>query len=114
MREGLACDRHPGMGVYYRSLGPNSRVPGPRLQVVMYDHADQVVRRLEQVRGRCTDEGFVSFFAGDPRNRPAQFLHPIVDIAPDGTQTELISDFPPGTSMSVFHELLARWVATYG
>ena len=72
MREGIACDRHPGMGRFYLCLGPGSSLPGPRLQVVIYDANDQVVRRLEQIRGACIDEGFVSFFAGDPHSRPAR------------------------------------------
>ena len=49
MREGRESTRHPGMGVFALCLGPNSPLPGERLQLVIYDHDDRIVRRLEQI-----------------------------------------------------------------
>ncbi|HEX9370264.1 MAG TPA: hypothetical protein VF897_04630 [Roseiflexaceae bacterium] len=114
MREGQEVSRHPGMGVYALCLGPNSSLPGERLRLVIYDHDDQVVRRLEQKRGRCIDEGWVSFFANDPRSRPARFLWPIVDIDAAGVETVLIADYRPDMGMEPYYRVLAEWVASYG
>jgi hypothetical protein len=88
-------------------------MPGPRVQAVVYGKDDQVVRRFEQVQGVCLDEGHVSFFGG-PKDRPARYTLPVVDIAPDGTQTTLIADFQPGSSMSIFQEAFRAWVAKHG
>ena len=114
MREGQESTRHPGMGVYALCLGPHSSLPGERLRLVIYDHDDQVVRRLEQKRGACVEEGWVSFFTNDPRNRPARFLWPLVDIAPDGAETVLMDDYRQEMGMEPYYRVLAAWVAAYG
>ena len=88
-------------------------MPGPRLRVVVYDEHDQVVRRFEQVQGRCIDEGHVSFFGG-PKDRPARVLLPLVDIAPDGTQTVLVEDFRPDSLRALMEGAFRAWVERYG
>src|SRR5437870_8874190 len=67
MREEKESTLHPGMGVYALCMGPNSPMPGERLQIVIYNQADEVVRRFEQIRGACLVEGYATFFANDPR-----------------------------------------------
>jgi len=116
VREGQESTRHPGLGVYALCLGPQSpTLPGERLQLVIYDHDDRVARRLEQKRGACLDEGWVSFFANDPRSRPAKFLWPIVDIDPaTNTETVLHPDYSTTLGMEPYYQLLAEWVAKYG
>jgi hypothetical protein len=80
---------------------------------VVYDEQDRVVRRFEQVQGACLDEGHVSFFGG-PRDRSAKFLMPLVDIAPDGTQTILVADFQPSGPRSVMENAFRAWVEQHG
>jgi len=113
MREGVPSTRHPHLGVRILSLGPHSPVPGERLQIVIYDQHDNIVRRLEQITGACVDDGYVDFF-NSPRCRPARCLHPIVDIAPDGAQTTLHPDFQDHMVATQWLPLLAAWVAQHG
>lgn len=113
MRHGEPSTRHPGMGVYIHSLGPRSPIPGERLQIVIYDETDTVVRRFEQVKGRCIDEGYVDFFGFN--NRPARYESmPLVDIDAEGNQTVLVEDFRAGDNPQIYYTALANWVGQYG
>lgn len=112
MRQGKESTRHPGMGVQVISLGPNSPMPGERLQIAIYDENHVIQRRLEQIEGRTIDPGYVDFFMG-PNCRPAIVLRPLVDIAPDGTQTELHPNFT-ADCMPQWLPLLAAWVKKHG
>jgi hypothetical protein len=49
---------------------PLSPVPGERLQVFIIDRAGRIVRRFDQIEGRCIDPGYVDFFLSHNR-RPA-------------------------------------------
>jgi hypothetical protein len=80
---------------------------------VVYDEEDRVVRRFEQDQGACLDEGYVSFFGG-PKDRPARYVMPLVDIAPDGAQTVLVADFQPGSPRSVMESAFRSWVEQHG
>jgi len=115
MRAGFRSPKYGHRGVYFLCTGPDpgGPRPGPRLQVVIYDEQDQVVRRFEQVEGVCLDEGHVSFFGG-PKDRPARSLMPLVDIAPDGTRTVLVEDFQPGSPRSVMEGAFRGWVERHG
>lgn len=114
-RSGFRSPKHGHRGVFFLCTGPDPSGPrpGPRLQVVIYDKEDKVVRRLEQVEGECLDQGHVSFFGG-PRDRSARYRLPIVDIAPDGKQSVLIEDFQPTSPRSVLSDAVQRWVDSYG
>jgi len=114
-RVGYKSPKHGHRGVYFLCTGPDPSGPrpGPRLQVVIYDRQDNVVRRFEQVEGLLVDPGHVSFFGG-PGDRPARSLMPLVDIAPDGTQKELVLDFQPGTPRHVMETAFRAWVEKYG
>ncbi len=89
MREGKPSIRFAKLGVHNLCLGPNSPIlRGERLKIVIYDKDDNIVRRLEEIRGECIDPGYVTFFTGS-ESRAAKYNHYLVDIAPDGTQTIL-------------------------
>ncbi len=60
--QGRKSPRYGHLGLWNYSLGPNSPVPGPRLIVMILDQQGRAVRRLEQIRGNCIDEGYVDFF----------------------------------------------------
>jgi hypothetical protein len=113
MRTGEPSTRHPGLGVYVHSLGPSSPIPGERLQIVIYDQQDNIVRRFEQVRGECLDPGYVDFFLSS-RCRPAIYLWPLVDIDMEGKQTILVENFRSGMDMNIFYRALTEWVEKYG
>lgn len=110
MREGKPSKFHAHLGVWIHCLGPNSPQPGDRLKIVIYDGEDNIVRRFEQVKGAMLDGGYVDFFGG-PSNRPATYLRPLVDIAPDGTVTQLVSDCK---SQNLMLAILNDWAEQYG
>lgn len=112
---GWFSPRYGSRGVHFLCTGPDPAGPRPgdRLRVVIYDKQGSVVRRLEQTRGRCIDEGYVDFFGG-PSNRPARYEMPIVDIAPDGTETVLIPDFQPTSPRVLLDTVFSAWVAAHG
>jgi hypothetical protein len=114
MREGKESTLHPGMGVYALCMGPNSPMPGERLQIVIYNQADEVVRRFEQIRGACLVEGYATFFANDPRAQQAVFLWPLVDIDAAGVVTELHPDYGKTQGPEPYRTILAAWVAEWG
>jgi len=111
MRAGFKSPKYGHLGVYFLSTGPDPSGPrpGPRVQAVIYDDQDRVVRRFEQVEGTCLDEGYTDFW-GSPKCRPARFTLPLVDIAPDGTQSVLVPDFQPGSSRAVLSGAFQAWV----
>lgn len=113
--EGFRSPKHGHRGVYFLCTGPDPSGPrpGPRLKVVIYGKDGQVVRRLEQVQGECIDGGHVSFFGG-PGDRSARYRLPVVDVAPDGTQTVLVQDFQPGAPRSVLESAFRGWVESHG
>ena len=112
MRQGKPSPKYGHLGVYFHSTGPTGPVPGERLQAVIYDHEDRIVRRFEQIRGRCIDDGHVDFF-GSHACRPALYEMPVIDIAPDGTQTILIAHVPASASQLITPAFTA-WVAKFG
>lgn len=115
VREGFRSPKYGHLGVYFLCTGPGpgGPRPGPRVQAVIYGKDGQVVRRFEQIQGECLDEGYVSFFGG-PKDRPARYRLPVVDVAPDGTQTTLLADFQPGSPMSLFQDAFRSWVEKHG
>lgn len=114
-REGFRSPKYGHRGVYFLCTGPDPSGPrpGPRLQAVVYDENDRVVRRFEQVQGECLDEGYVSFFGGH-KDRPARYRMPLVDISPDGVQTVLAHDFQPHSPRSVIETAFRAWVEAHG
>jgi hypothetical protein len=111
---GRKSPRYGHLGMWNFSLGPNSPVPGPRLIVLILDQHGQVVRRLEQIRGNCLDEGYVDFFLSH-NCRPAAHEYPLVDIDANGQIGELLHpNFTPGTSMDIYLSILEKWASRWG
>ena len=112
--QGRKSPRYGHLGMWNYSLGPNSPIPGPRLIVLILDQHGQVVRRLEQIRGNCIDEGYVDFFLSH-NCRPAAQEYPLVDIDTNGQIGELLHpNFTPGTSMDIYLSILEKWASRWG
>jgi hypothetical protein len=101
------------LGMWNYCLGPNSPIPGERLIVLILDENRNIVRRLEQVEGRCMDEGHVDFFLG-PNCRPARHERPLLDIAPDGQAAVLHPDYRQGQGMETYLQIVKGWATRWG
>lgn len=113
-QQGNKSPRYGHLGIWNYCLGPNSPIPGPRLIVMIIDQQGTIVRRLEQIRGDCIDEGYVDFFLSH-NCRPASHEYPLVDIDAQGTIAEVLHpNFTPGISMDVYLEILKTWVGKCG
>ena len=112
--QGRKSPRYGHLGMWNYSLGPNSPVPGPRLIIMIIDQQGQIVRRLEQIRGNCIDEGYVDFFLSH-NCRPAAHEYPLVDIDANGQIAELLHpNFTPGMSMDIYLAILEKWANRWG
>lgn len=112
--QGRKSPRFGHLGMWNYCLGPNSPVPGQRLIVLILDQEGRVVRRLEQIRGSCIDEGYVDFFLSH-NCRPAVHEYPLGDIDENGQIVEVLHpNFTPGLSMDLYLALLEKWVALWG
>jgi len=95
-------------------LGPASPIPGDRLRIGILDMDGNVVRRFEQIRGACTDPGYVDFFESH-RCRPSAHEMPIVDIDAEGKITEILHpNYTQSMGMDVYLRLLEAWVTEHG
>lgn len=102
------------LGVWNYCLGPDSPIPGERLQVFIIDQAGNIVRRFEQIEGRCIDPGYVDFFMSH-RCRPAVNERPIVDIDANGQITAVLHpNYTQSLGMEVYLQLLRAWAAKWG
>ena len=111
---GVPNGRFANLGVWTFCLGPGSPVPGERLKLGILDQEGNVVRRFEQIEGRCLDEGYVDFFLG-PNCRPARYERPLVDIDIDNQVMHVLHpDFSPRCGMGVYLELVRQWAEQYG
>jgi len=96
------------------SLGPNSPVPGQRLEVAILDENGVIVRRMEQIRGECTDPGYVDFFLSH-NCRPASHEYPIVDIDENGKVAAILCrHYTQSMGMDLYLEILTKWVTAHG
>ena len=96
------------------SLGPNSPVPGARLEVAILNQEGTIVRRFEQIRGACTDEGYVDFFLS-AGCRPATHEYPIVDIDENGKVANIICQhYAQSMGMDLYLKLLTEWATKHG
>jgi|GEM_PF-2669359 len=113
-KQGRQSPRFGHLGVWNLSLGPNSPVPGERLQVCVVDQTGRIVRRFEQIEGRCVDPGYVDFFLSH-RCRPALHERPIVDIDQDGQIAEVLHpNYVQELGMEVYLQLLTSWAERWG
>jgi hypothetical protein len=96
------------------SLGPNSPIPGERLEVAIVDQAGRIVRRFEQIEGRCIDPGYVDFFESH-HCRPAVHEMPIVDIDQDGQIVAVLHpNYTQEMGMDLYLGLLTDWTNRWG
>jgi len=112
-RRGVPWERYPGTGVSILSLGPQSPVPGERLQLVIYDVRDQIVRRLEEEQGECIDAGSVDFFHSS-RCHPAVYKNRLVDIAPNGQKTIVDEYMRADMTRERYFSNVTWWIRCYG
>ena len=102
------------LGMWNLCLGPDSPLPGQRLEVAIIDEEGRIVRRFEQIRGECTDPGYVDFFLSH-NCRPAAHEYPLVDIDENGQVSAVLHpNFTPGMSMDIYLAVLEQWVFKWG
>lgn len=112
MREGKMSPRYGNLGVYNVCLGPDAPIPnlrGPRMKVVIYDREDNVVRRLEEVKGENLQPGYVSFFESECR--PSIDMYYVVDIDPATEQQTIMMQ---RTSQRSHYCTMEEWIAFVG
>src|SRR5262245_46100011 len=110
---GRPSPRYGHLGLWVLSLGPNGNPRGDRLQLALLNKAGDIVRRFEQIEGRCLDPGYVDFFLG-PNCRPAVHEMPLVDIAPNGTQTILVRHYTQSMGPDLYFAALGTWCTKHG
>jgi len=110
---GRKSPRYGHLGLWALSLGPNSPIPGDRLQLAILDESRSIRRRLEQIEGACLDPGYVDFFLG-PNCRPARYEMPLVDISSNGVQTPLVRHYEQRMGQDLYLRVLGEWCATHG
>ena len=111
---GRPSPRFRHLGVWNYSLGPNSPLPGDRLQVFIVDETGRIVRRFEQIEGRCIDPGYVDFFESH-RCRPVVHEMPIVDIDQDGKIVAVLHPhYRQDMGMELYLRLLTEWAQRWG
>lgn len=72
------------------------------------------MRRLEQIRGLCRDDGYVDFFGG-PNCRPAVHDHPLVDIDADGNVDAILHpNYNQGLGQELYLRLVKAWAEKWG
>ena len=112
--QGRKSPRFGHLGVWNLCLGPQSVLPGPRLQVVIINEQGRIVRRFEQIQGDCIDPGYVDFFLSH-NCRPAAHEHPLVDIDEHGQIVKVLHpNYTASMGMGPYLELLSDWVAAHG
>lgn len=114
-RLGYRSPKNGHLGVYTLCSGPdpNGPVPGERLIIVIYDKDDNIVRRLEQVKGDCIDPGYVDFF-NSFQCRPAVSNYHIIDIDKDGSKQILATHTTPHEAYLWLKENVPIWVEEHG
>ncbi len=111
---GNRSPRFGHLGVWNYCLGPSSPIPGERLQIYILDPDGKVIRRFEQIEGRCIDEGYVDFFLGN-NCRPAVHERPIVDIDENGKIAAVLHpNYTQALGMDLYLRLLGEWAQKWG
>ena len=112
--EGAPSKRWAHLGLWVFSLGPNSPVAGERLRLAILNEAGKIVRRFEQIEGRCIDPGYVDFFESH-HCRPAVHERPIVDIDESGKIAAVLHpNYTQDLGMELYLRLLGEWARKWG
>ena len=114
-RKGYLSPKNGHLGLYTLCSGPDPTglVPGERVVIVIYGHQDNIVRRLEQVRGDLLDPGYTDFF-GSAKCRPALYFYHILDIDKDPKPRILASHTSPSEANQWLVENVPKWVHEHG
>jgi hypothetical protein len=111
---GNKSPRFGHLGVWNYCLGPSSPIPGERLQIYILDQDGKIIRRFEQIEGRCIDPGYVDFFLSH-NCRPAVHERPIVDIDENGKiAAVLYPNYTQALGMDLYLRLLGEWAQKWG
>lgn len=115
MREGYRSPKNGHLGVYTLCSGPDPKgpMPGERLIIVIYDNDDNIVRRLEQIKGDCLDEGYIDFF-NSFRCRPSIHNYHIIDIDKEGKKSILATHTNPSEAFQWLTNNVPLWVKEHG
>ena len=112
--QGRPSPRYRHLGVWNFCLGPQSPIPGDRMQIFIIDQAGNIVRRFEQIEGRCIDPGYVDYFESH-RCRPAVNERPIMDINEGGKIAAVLHpNYTQELGMDLYLKLLWEWVQRWG
>jgi hypothetical protein len=111
MKTGYKSPKFPNDNVYFLCTGPDPKgpCPGERLIVVIYDNSDNVIRRLEQVKGNCIDEGYVDFF-NSYKCRPSVYDYHIIDTDKEGNKSILATHSYASDALGWLQQNFPKWV----
>lgn len=114
-RKGYKSPKNGHLGVYTLCSGPNPNgpVPGERLIIVIYDKGDNIVRRLEQVKGDCLDEGYIDFF-NSSQSRAASHEYYIIDIDENGNKQKIATHTNSRAAYEWLKINVPIWVKEHG
>ncbi|WP_127128006.1 hypothetical protein [Pseudoflavitalea rhizosphaerae] len=114
-RKGYRSPKNGHLGVYTLCSGPDPSgpIPGERLIIVIYDKEDNIVRKLEQVKGNCFDEGYIDFF-NSLHCRPSVHEYYMVDTDKDGNKQILATHKSPSEAILWLKENVPIWVQLHG
>ena len=111
---GRVSPKYGHLGMWTLGLGPEGAIPSQRLELALIDDLGRIVRRFEQIRGACTDSGYVDFF-NSMGCRPARHKYPLVDIGSKGRIESIVcEDFDPRKDMSVYLAWVKQWAEKHG
>ena len=111
---GRKSPRYGHLGMWNLSLGPNSPIPGARLETCILDESGKMVRRFEQIEGKCVDAGYVDFFLSH-NCRPAVHEMPIVDIDAEGKISAVLHpNYTQALGMALYLKLIGDWARKWG
>jgi hypothetical protein len=78
------------------------------------DWTGAIIRRFEQIEGRCIDPGYVDFFLSH-NCRPAVHERPIVDIDENGQIVAVLCrNYTQEMGMDLYLRLLTDWANRWG
>ena len=111
---GRRSPKYGHLGMWNLGLGPNSVIPSQRLEVVILNLEGVIVRRFEQIRGACTDPGYVDFFLSQ-KCRPASHQHPLVDIDEHRKCAAILCEnYTEHMGFDLYLKLIREWAERHG
>ncbi len=114
-RKGHRSKQFGHLGVYFLSTGPDPKgaMPGERIIIVIYNKDNEVIRRLEQVKGGFQDEGWTDYFES-PRCKPSIREYHIIDIDKEGNQEILATHTQPSDAGTWLKPNFPKWAQQHG